>query len=482
VLPIVPGKTLADHQNPVFARESQSRAFWRHSAKAAYDYAGGADASGEPILPTHPAETDTKYKARKSAAIVRPFVRSILGRFNDFVTRHDVTRPESTSAPYATLLKDATGQGVTLDRLLKRALRTAQVERCCYLLCDSSSPEQFQSAAAAMDAGKRGVIRRLSPDAVINWRDVDGEVVEALILLEDYAGPYLWAVDRESMTRVNLTIADINSPWGSWVVAGADAPIRHNYGACPLVRLCPDFEDESESQAAPISESQRRICNFESWHWEELRNITFTTTVLLGVDAKSVEKTEVGPGMALCLPQLPGGSLPGLGKISADTAQAASLREAIHTEVLEVYRAAGLAAGNPQEVGAPESGVAKAFRFDEVAAKLKALADACEQAENAVVMRLAKDNGWTYPGDSNWPDEFDTPDLAAELTDVIRLESSGAPAVLVEKAWRDYASLAFSLSPEETKRLDDELKAETQRKSETSANLFTSEVFTPPGR
>jgi len=474
VLPLVAGKTLGDFLHPGYAAASTARAFWRHSHKAAHNYAGGVDAAGQSILPPHPNETESRFTQRKTAAIARPYCRSILSRFNDFVTRHDVVRAKA-AGPYAAFIDDATGNGVSLDRLLKRALRRAQIEAASYLLCDALRPEQFPTAAAAQAAGQRGVVRLISADAILDWREVDGEIVEAAILLEDVTGFFIWNVDRSHVQRVEVE-GDRHAAWSGWKIANVFEAQTHTYGACPLVRLRPEFDEEDggngDSQAAPIAESQRRICNFESWHWEELRNITFTTTVLLGVDPQTVKDVAIGPGKALCVPQAPGGSLPQVGKIAADTAQAQSLRDAVRDEIREVYRAAGLAAGNPEEVGAPESGVAKAFRFDEVAAKLKALADACEAAENGIVERLAKDGGWAYPGDANWPDEFDAPDLAAELDDVIRLESSHAPAVLVEQAWRDYAALAFSLDAAQTARLEAELTEASERKAEARENPF----------
>lgn len=423
-------------------------------------------------MPQHPAETGARYATRLHMAIARPYVRSIINRFNDFVTRHEVQRAKPSGA-YEKILDDATGNGMSLDELMKKQLRKAQVEGVSYLLCDSLRPESFPTAAASVSAGQRGVIRAIDADMVLSHKSIDGIVTQALILLEDFNGYFLWNVDSQNVQRINLDSTDGNR--NSWEVTEVLEAMPHNYGGCPLVALRPEIDDGSaESQAAPIAESMRRICNLDSWHFEELQNITFTTTVLLGVDAASVQDVAVGPGKALCLPQVPGGSLPSVAKISADTAQADSIRRALDNEAREMYRAAGLASGNPTEVGQPESGVAKAFAFDEIAARLKALADAAENAENLAIYRLATDAGWTYPGDAQWPDEFDAPDLAAELDLVIRLESAGAPRVLVENAWRAYAQISQQLDGSALARLDQELSDATKISQEISESPFIS--------
>jgi hypothetical protein len=474
VLPVTVGQLLSDLVDKDYSARATERSFWRRADRARHNFARGVDADGRAIMPAHPAETADRYATRLAMAIARPYVRSIINRYNDFVTRHEVERPDG-GPQYDAIVKDATGNGKSLESLMKERLRKAQVEGVSYLLCDSLRPEAYPTAAAAASAGQRGVIRAVDADSVLASREVDGIVTQALILLSDMDGDFLWNVDSRAMQRISIDTK--GDTWKTWKVTNVGEEIPHNYKGCPLVALNPEIDEGSdESQAAPIAESMRRICNLDSWHFEELQNITFTTTVLLGISAESVKNVEIGPGKVLCLPAEQGGSNPSIGKISADVSQADSLRRALADETKEMYRAAGLAAGNPLEVGQPESGVAKAFAFDEVAARLKALADAAEAAENLAIRRLANDGGWTYPGDAQWPDEFDAADLGVELERVIRLESASAPRVLVESAWRDYAEVAHSLSGEEKARLESELAGASARSTEVAASPFINPI------
>jgi hypothetical protein len=465
---IAPGKPVPLHDE--YRRGALARDFWRRSDRCRSDYAAGNDANARPILPRHPRETDTRHLDRIGAAIGRPFVRAIISRYNDFTCREPATRPDAVGA-YGEVYTDATGTGVDLPTLMRRTLRQAQVAGVAYLLCDATDAGGYLSAAEEQAAGRRGVLQPIDPDQVLNWTDWRGELVEALIALRDPAGaPYLWHVTPTTVQRIEVDDQGTPDP-GRWKVTGqASEPMPHTAGGCPLVRLRPLGDDpHAGSQAEPIAESQKRICYLDSLLLEELAGITFTATVLLGVDAATIPANAfTAPGGLVCLPPN-NGTVPSVAKISADTAQAESLRKSLDRELSELYRVAGLAAGNPTQVGQPESGVARAFAFNEVEALLSGLADAAERCENIAVRRLSGMHGWPYPGDANWPDSFTVADFATDLEQVIRLETGGAPDVLVDQSWRDFAGAHYSLTPEQTAELDEELTEDADNSREGPA-------------
>lgn len=462
--PIEIGKPLPTH--PDYSHQRQARDFWRRSDRARWDYAAGMDASLSSILPQHPMETMDRYRERRSAAIVRPYVRSILDRFCDYVcARKDTTRPEPTG-PYGDFVEDATGTGVPLPRFMRDRLRQAQSEGVSYILCDAAQPGQFQTAAEEQQAGQRGVARPIGADHVLWWRSWGGQILEALVVLSDRDGrDFGWHVTETTTQRIDLE----RDKEGRLIVLSMQAAVQHRYSACPLVPLCPIAASPEDcgwtSQAAPIAESQRRICNFESWLWEELKRATFTTPVFLGVSPDMVKGAEVGPGKALCLPSQ-GATNPALDKLGADPAQAESLRSSISNEVQELYRAAGISGGSPLEVGQPESGIAKAFAFQDLEASLAALSRCAEEAENAIVMRLSAAFGWGEIGPARWPRDFALSDVARDLDYVIRLSTATLPAVLQERGIRDFADKAFRLSGEEKARLEAEIPATAARLAE----------------
>ena len=460
------GKPLPTHE--AYSRQSTARSFWRRSDKAAWDYCGTStssstfDASGIwYILPKHERETDLRYARRKSQAIARSYQRQILDRYKDHVFRVPAARPDAVGE-YGKLMADADGAGTKLPDLIARALRRAQTEGPCYLLADSNQTEVYTTKAEEIASGKRGIITIVGADQIIWWRMWRGVVMEALILMCDRDGnDYAYYVTETTAQRI-----DIETKKGATqaTVSAIQPPIVHSYGGCPLVAMVPQFGDDERpgdtSQGAPLAESIKRICNVESWLLEETQGVTFTTQVFIGVNAEQVKSIEVGPGLAVCL-ESQGASID---KLTADPAQAESLRATLERETTELYRAAGITAFSPTQAPQPESGVAKAFAFNEIEAKLSALAQAAQNAENLTVKRLSDGNGWTYPGDAQYPSSFALPDLADELDYVIRLTSADLPAVLKEKSIREFSQLSFRLTKEEEAELDAQLIEREQQK------------------
>lgn len=434
-----------------YDRQRQRRAFWRLSDRAKEDYASSKDALGNVILPPHDREADPRYKRRLGQSIVRRYVRPIINRYNDFVTRVEPVRQEG-NAQYDQLLEDADGSGTDIDTFIKRALRQAQVDGAHYLLCDSNDSQIYLSAAEEQKAGKRGVIRSINADEVLHKKTRNGAIVEGVVLMESDTGNFLWSVTETATQRIEIN--------DDFVVVGVGEVMSHGYGGCPLVALTPDVDGTcgEDSQAAPLAEGQKRICNIDSWLHEELQAATFTTAVFLGVDAAQVKDVSVGPGKALCMPGSEG-KTPAIAKLGADPAQAQSLRDSLAYEIREVYRTAGLSSGNPTETAQPESGVAKAFAFNEIEARCAALADACEYAENRSVLLLSRAFNFPYPGDADYPDEFTVVDLEAELDLLLKMDTAALPPVLRRQQVNKIASSAFNLTGEEKNELAAELIA-----------------------
>ena len=460
--------------SPKFSQQAQARSFWRRSDLARWDYAYGQDAYGTLILPGHEREPQDRYSRRRQQAIVRRYARPILDRYNDFVFRTEPQRTTTGAGPYADLIADATGSGTGLTEFMRHASRAAQVDGLAYVLVDASDPLTYANAAEEAASGKRGILRDIDPDDVIWWRDWQGRVQEAVILCASQdGGRFGWYVTDKITQRINLKQDDS----GKWVVASVDELTAHNYGGCPLVRLTTDNGTcvGDDSQCAPLAEGQKRICNIDSWLFEELQGCTFTTTAFLGVSADQVKEAVAGPGHAICLPNS-GGANPGIGKLGSDVAQAESIRKSLSHEIRELYRAAGLSPGNPTEAAQPESGVAKAFAFNEIEAKCAALADAAESAENRCVYLMSEGFGWAYPGDADYPDKFEVPDLAAELAISIQMQAADMPEVLKRAQVERIAGAAFSLTGEQKKELSDQLD-EAEAKS---AERKESSIINPP--
>ena len=481
------GKPLPKH--PLYEPQKAARDFWRRSDLGKWDYAQGVDAASRMILPKHEREPADRYERRKQQAVVRRYARPILDRYNDFVTRTPATRPiAGPGTPYGALMADADGNGTPLPRFMKKCLRKAQVDGIAYLLADSNDPDLYPNAAIEADAGKRGILRMVNADDVYNWNYYNGVMTEALILFKDRSGqPFAWYVTETTTSRIEIKVgkkAEGGQGQGTEptiTVLSIGEETKHGYKACPLFPLVPVFEsdaDEGEdSQCAPLAESQKRICNLDTWIWEELQSGTFTTPVFFGVSPENFKDIAVGPGQAIAIPG-DGVSTPSLAKLGSDPSQAQSLRDQFAVEVRELYRVAGLSSGNPTETAQPESGVAKAFAFNEIEARCSALADAAEHAENAGVLALSNAFAFAYPGDAEWPEEFSTPDLSDELQLTLDMQNLTLPQILQRKQVERLAQ-EYALTGAEKATLKTQLDAQDQRAQDLIDNPLMGAV-TPP--
>ncbi len=428
------GEVLPKHDT--FTSDALARAFWRLSFKTGRQYIYGSDAMGHAILAQHEREKEG-YQRRLRMTKPRNHSGPIIRRYNNHVFRIEAARPDDQGDLYQTLLDDMDGDGNSVDAFMAKALLMAQIERESYLLVDSTKETdgEISQAQAAAD-GVRPVVKLICPDSVINWTEYNGALTQVLILMEREDGTqFATLYDKQFSQVANLKKQD----GGSLKVESLDAAIAHGYESLPVVRLRP-FEDES--QISPLAESQQLITNLQSWLIEEMGNITFSQMVASGVSATEVKDAYVGNNRLICLPN-PASTITVIG---ADPAQALSLNDAITKEQQELYRIAGISSDDPTKSGNPESGIAKAFKHNDLSANLSALAATAEEAENKVMDLLFAAAGEDYPGDAKYPDEFDLPSIADDLAEVISVVTvSALPNTIKKKLTERFAQRHLSL-------------------------------------
>lgn len=424
-------------------RLSQPRKFWEESYEASgLEYFDAGDLTGADILPKHENESDKRYSRRKQTAMVRPLVRHLVDRYVDHVFRQSPQRTASGMA--SLLLADANGRGKSIHNVIRSTETTAMVLGVAYGLIDNTADGVYGTAAQEQAAGARPIVREIEPQQVIWERCWEDDVVEAVIVMAGRSGaPFLWMVNEESTQRVNLTGEEDNP--ASWRVQEVEEPVAHTYGGCPLIRM--ELGSDDAPVAGPWCEGQRRIAVLETLLLEELHNVTFTTHVFTNVSKDTIGQATIGSGMALCLAPQEGGATPGVSKLSADVSQAGSLREQLAYEVNELYRSAGLVAGSATQVGQPESGVARAFAFNEIEARLARLAEVAEGFERRVMERAAAGFNFAPADPVNYAREFAPLDLSSAVEAAGSLKLNGAPPVLVAAAWEKLARHALQIEP-----------------------------------
>lgn len=412
--------------NDAYMDDKMARRFWRVSFRCGREYQVGKDARGHNILHKHEREEADSYKRRQLMTKPRNHCGPIIRKYNDFVFRRPAERAEQGGSLYELLVEDADGMGTSLPSLMRHACRMAQIERESFLIPDSNAapdPSIVRSVAQAAQAKVRPFLRLVSPDAVIWWRDRSGVLVEAMVLLQELDGTAFvnWYTET-TITRIALRLIENPDNDVEYEVLEMGPAVPHSAGACPVVRLRPLFDQDDdysagESQIAPLAELQQSIFNLTSLLNEELYNGTFTQFIATGVSADMVKDAKVGNNRIMCLPD----AASKFTQVGADTDQAASLRLSITDEQRELYRIAGVQTSDPLDAkGQAESGAARAFKFNDLAANLSALAQACELAENSAMGRLFAMNKEAAPEDATYPNDFQMPEFESELEVCIR--------------------------------------------------------------
>ena len=463
--PALLGKPMPLH--PTYAADAMARAFWRESYRVSRNYIRSLDALGQTLLVRHERESPEGFSRRQRITKPRNFVGPIIRRYNDFVWRLAPSR--TIDNPVAEeFMEDVDGNGTALDAFLKLSLIIAQVEREVFLIPDRAgdfegSAGRIISKAEATTRGAAPIVRRAEPDAIPWWIDDSSAMTECILMLKDGEARYFNESISQDMKLQRGTGGDASA----WLVKEIGPEIPHGYSRLPIVRWRPSFDPlvggPGESQASPLAEMQQGITQLLSLYNEEISNVTFTQWIATGISAEELKDVPVGNNRILCLPN-PQGKMEALG---ADPAQAKTIADRRADEVSNLYRLAGINF-DAHGKGAPESGIAKAFKFNDLAANLAALADSTECAENQLWELLADGWGWKDAPQSKYADDFNLPDFSVELKDLAdSLVATEIPATIRRKLVERFTDRNLSLTSDE----EDELESEMEKWTKPDANL-----------
>ena len=466
---VIVGKLLP--VEPSYQGDQVARAFWRLSYRTGRDYVKGQDANAQPILIQHESEDAQGFSRRVRTVKPRNFVGPIIRRYNDFVWRRKPERA-GTDPDTVAFLSDVDGHGKDMDTYLKESLLNSEVERESFTLVagrgiEPDAPAQVTNLATMLSGGVGPALVRYDADAAVWWDDSHSGSLEKVMLITN--SDKVKNEDGTTVNKVTVRYYDrdcfvdieckaVMTRSDGLTVTAIGEEVAHGYGALPVVRLRPVFDPlaggPGESQAAPIAESQQAILNMLSLRNEELTNVTFTLMAIFGVSETDVGKVVIGSNRLITI----NNDKAHVEKLGAEPAHAATIQAAIEDETKNLYRQAGL--GHDMNGTAKvESGIAKAFKFNDLAATLAALADAVEKAENQIWKLLAK---WGMKGEESptkYADDFNIPEFDEELKALSdALVSQDLPVVIRRKLVDRFAGRNLQLSPEEAEEMEDEME------------------------
>ena len=440
---LLPGREVPFH--PDYFRQRAARSFWRLSYQGGAKYKSGKDALGEEVFIKHEQESQQGVKRRKRLAVYRNYCKPIVNKYNDFVFIQPVKR-DSSNQMFAQWSMNVDSLGTPLHEFMRLELRQAAVEGVRYCLVESTKAGADKTQAQAQAAGDRLFLIGLDADRIIHWTERAGMLAQALV--------YLPALQQVRLyDSANVVIGRLD-PKDSGKLAAVENPVPHGYASLPVVKICalPD----NASQIEDIAECNKSLFNMDALLREELARQTFTQWLITGIDAEDMAKAEaVLGGRRLWCINKQGIEARQLG---SDISQAESIRKTIDGDIKEIYRLSGL--HNPDVLQKAESGRALHIRWNDVEITAAAIADHAEQAENRIIdLWVQGMGGGQLVAHSDYPEEFDTEDLAISLQMTLAMLPAGLPPLLKRLQIREFAARAYpKMSLEEKQVLEAELQ------------------------
>lgn len=379
---------------------------------------------GEEVIAQHPREDLVRYDRRRKGACPSSYVAQIAAHYLAHVLRQAPQRSPGDGGdllpdPVQAIIDDADGLGTPLDRLLGAGLGLAFVEQGAYLLLDR------------MPSDPRRIILRIIPadDVLALTASSSGRVIEAMVRIQDGSGDdRVWRVDEE-----NGQAATLDDTLAASDVADATP---HGFAGCPLIPVGP-----VPSILATVAEYQRAICIGDSFLRYRNGEDSIPWVVVTGAQNPDGFVAELTKNPAFSAFSEENAKAQNIG---ATVEVAKSIRESMTDDEERLYRAAKV---RPvAATGAPESGVAQAYRFVDADVELATMARCLQHVEDEL-WRLAQPALGVDEPVVTYPISFVPIDRGAELDRLMLISASTLPEPIKR---REYAKAAQTLYPGDT--------------------------------
>lgn len=414
-------------------------------------YIGGEEYQAADLLDRYPRESATIHNARKTRAYLLNYVAPVVDSYTSEIFKRDPARevPDALSD----FIEDATRDGETLDAFVRETMTRAIATERAFVVVDMSEEGipycHMIHPANLLDFS-------LNEDGFYNWALVAEKVVED----ED---PF---TDRAEGEQYRLWLPN------AWQLYDKDGNLldeaTHSAGEVPIIPVTPG---RMPLPMFDICSVQKRIYNYCSQIDEIHQNVTFPMFYYQpgelppedsdGETISGASAIDIGVAKALELPTLQEGRSPTIpGFIAPPEGPARLLMDEREKLIGAIHSLAGLENREADEVRVPESGVAKAYDFKEMNARLSAYAQAAEDLEMEI-FRLVQQYGiGSTESNITYNKDFDVRAFSDLLDSYLKIASAPLPAEAKKRAGKDLvARIEEDASPEEQQEAIDAVEA-----------------------
>jgi hypothetical protein len=377
----------------------------------------------------HPKERDEDYLDRLRMSYYYNFCSPILDIYTDHLFKQSVNEKFGSIENDVEKRRDnIDNKGSSINEFRKEMADLAQVYGHIFVITDvPKSGALVQTRQDLIDNNLFPYFTLHHPQNIINWAlDEFGAPYWVVVreCLDGNQNPFAYNKEQNSLVQYRLWTRD------EWILYDGEFKElfreTHALGIVPITCI---FDKQSKkvrnflgiSMIADIAFIARDIYNSCSELKQILRDQTFAFLALQG-NSKEYDEISVGTGKGLLYP--PERNPPQY--VSPPSSNAETYFKHIDRQVTKIFQLAKLEGGSVQapngEQGAVEqSGVSKAWDFNQTNSALSKKAGNLEDGETKLWQMFAKWNGQEFDGSIEYPHEFSIQSLNDDLSEVEKM-------------------------------------------------------------
>jgi len=329
-------------------------------------------------LDKHPREDEAKYQARKAVAHYLNYVEPLTDLKTSYLLRKPFIR-DGESAAVRSWREDIDGQGTTWDDMRPGVVLRAAIGGWAPVLLDRPEVEEGMSRAQIDALGlDHFIVNPLAPGNLLEWCERGGRLEWAKVRtcrteVESWDSERQEVEEYTIWTATDATRYTVSKDGSGTKAVTGPVVVPHGFGRVPIAIFRHKRVPNCDSAVfglpmhAQIALEGRRLFNLVSELDEHVRGQVFAILVMAQNNPSQTGEVQVGVDNGLTLdPQAKNPHY----YLAPPASVASTLEARVEATVKEMFRMARAEYTRP--VGAPTSGVARAYEF---ASTNRAIAD-----------------------------------------------------------------------------------------------------------
>jgi len=431
----------------------------------------------------HPKERDCDYLERIRMSYYYNFCSPIIDIYTDHLFKQSINENfKSIDTLIQERRENIDNKNGSIGEFRKEMSDMAQIYGHIFVITDSPQfAGQIYSMADVIENGLLPYFTLHHPQNVINWA------------LDPFGSPY-WVLIRETfdfnIDPLNFDKESLETTlyrlWTrqEWILFNSEyneiGRGTHGLGIVPITCV---FDKQSKkfrnflgiSSIADIAFIARDIYNSCSELKQILRDQTFAVLAIQG-NASEYDELSVGTSKGLLYPE--GRNVPQF--VSPPSTNAETYFKHIDRQVSKIFQLAKLEGGSvqtPDQSAVMQSGVSKAWDFNQTNSALSKKASNLEDGEMKLWSIFAKFEGKEFDGSIQYPNEFSIQSLNEDLEEAEKIMRLNLGTLFNQEIKQAIIKKKFPrMGDKDIKKMIDDMKAKEETMGETEGSRLLNRV------